>query len=923
MEIGAPEYLPLLVLLAAVALIARRSLAGLGRARRWLALTARCVVVALIALALAEPSWTALTERVEVILVVDRSRSIPAEQAREAAAVVEATLQRASPARPVKVVAFAGDAAIEVAAEAPRAAPDPTDTPLARERTSVEAGLRRAVDALEPGTRRRLVLLTDGNDGAGDAQAALARARRVGAVVDVIGLTYRHAEEALVEKVVTPATARPGEPFKVRVVTHAAAPTPALLRVWVDGALAVSREVVLQAGANVEELTLTSPAAGFARIEAALELPRGTDALPQNDVAYGFVHVPGAAEVLLVSEAAREPVERPLAATLAAAGLRVRQVAPDALPLSPSAMRDLHAVILDDVPAWSLSLAQQRALEAAVADQGVGLIMIGGPDAFGAGAWGGTPVEDALPVRMDPRTTAVMPRTGLVLVLDRSGSMDGEKLEMAKAAARATASTLGQQDLLGVVSFDTGAEWTVPLGSAGDHAGIRARIAGLASGGGTDVSAGLRVAFAGLRAADAAVKHIIVLTDGRTQGDDPVRAAIAARAAGITVSTVALGPDADEDLLRRLARAGAGRFHDVDRPRDVPRIFVKEVQRVARPLIREAAFTPALRGDDAALAALGGLPPLGGLVVTEAKPRAAVPLAGPDGVPVLARWQYGVGRALAFTSDAGPRWAGAWVAWPGYQAFWAQALRWVARDVEEQGLAVAARRDGDRARVTVDAIDAAGDLADGLVLTARARAPDGSLVETPLTQRGAGRYEGEWAAKLSGAYEVTVVARAADGRERPVGAAGLVVPYPDEFRHLRADTAALEELARAGGGRLLRPWEVVEEHVDLFDTAGLPDRDGAREGWPALLAAALVLFLLDVAVRRVAFSLPKTAVQPRRLPPAPPLPPLDLGPPDPPSGPPAPPTAPPTVRPDLPDEGAEDAPTTSRLLAAKRRVPRG
>src|SRR5690606_23631434 len=145
--------------------------------------------------------------------------------------------------------------------------------------------------------------------------------------------------------------------------------------------------------------------------------------------------------------------------------------------------RDAHAVILDDVPAWSLSLAQQRALEAAVADLGVGLIMVGGPDAFGAGAWGGTPIEDALPVRMDPRTMAVLPRTGLALVIDRSGSLDGEELDMAKAAALATASTLGQQDLLGVASFDSSAEWTVPLGSAGDHARIRQQVGALASGG--------------------------------------------------------------------------------------------------------------------------------------------------------------------------------------------------------------------------------------------------------------------------------------------------------------------------------------------------------------------------------------------------------------------------------------------------------
>src|SRR5690606_23842859 len=186
----------------------------------------------------------------------------------------------------------------------------------------------------------------------------------------------------------------------------------------------------------------------------------------------------------------------------------------------------------------------------------------------------------------------------------------------------------------------------------------------------------------------------------------------------------------------------------------------------------------------------------------------------------------------------------------------AQTLRWVARETEDEGVTVSVQRAGDRARVTVDALDDASQLVDGLQLTARGRAPDGSTIETQLVQRGAGRYEGELPVPRSGAYELSVVARQADGRERQAGAAGLVVPYADEFRHVRSNQPALEELARAGGGRLLRPREIVEERVDLFDASDLPDREGDREGWPPLLAAAVVLFLLDVAVRRVAFDLP-------------------------------------------------------------------
>lgn len=849
-------------LLAFVLLAARRSLAGLEPWRRRMAVGARALLLLLVLFGLAEVDVDGAADRVSVVVALDRSRSVPAGPARESERLVAALAARVEAPASLHLVTF-GRAAQHEGALGPGAAPAAVGDLVDRDATDLEAGLLRALEAVEPGARARVLLLTDGNATAGDAARALARARHDGVAVDVVPLAYAHDAEVLVEKVAVPAQAAVDEPYRARVVIAATAPCPALLRVWRDGELVETRRLELRPGSTVEEVRLANARPGFVRIEAAVEpLDPDADALPQNNVAHGFVHTPGRSRVLHVSLDPDGPA--PLVEALREAGFVVDAVRPAGLPLDQGGYQDLDAVLLDGPPRRAFSERQLAAIEAAVAHLGVGLIMLGGPDGFGAGDWGHSPVEEALPVRMEPKTTDAVLSTALVLVIDRSGSMQGEKLEMAKAAAVAAARALGGGDRVGVVAFDTAGAWTSPLASASDVLGLRTRVEALDAGGGTAVAAGLRPAFAALRGvADAAVKHVILLSDGQSEQGDQLDQAVRARGHGITLSCVGIGQDADDDHLRLLARAGGGRHYEVPAPRDLPRIFTKETRRVARPLLREVAFVPELQAAARVLGALGEPPPLRGLVLTEAKPRAEVALTGPDGAPVLAAWQYGLGRSIAFTSDARPVWAPEWVAWPGFGAFWAQALRWVARDVESGTLAVTTRLDGSTGRVVVDAVDAAGDLVDGLAVEAHVRAPGaGEGAVLVLSPRGAGRYEGAFPADRRGTYEVTVKAVAPSGRREAL-TTGLVVPWSDEFRPLRADAEALRALAHGGGGRVVPLWDLLEGRADPWDPSALPPRSSRRETWPFALAAAAVVLLLDVAVRRV--SLPGR----RPAPPAP------------------------------------------------------
>lgn len=851
----APELLLLAAPLAAlVALWGRRSRGGLDPRRAQVTLGLRLLVVLGLVLALAEPEWRSGAGGMRVAVVVDRSRSVPQDRR----ALADQVLAAVQAARPVDgrgvVVACAADAVTE-AALGPGAGPVTWRSVLDPQATDLQAGIEAALRGLGEEGRARIVLLSDGLENRGQALEAALRARREGVPVDVVPLEWTLAADLRVEKVALPAQVRPGEPFLARVIVQALQPAQARVRLQARGAILAEREVTLVAGANLVELEARLSEPGLADLEAVVAaLDPAADQRPQNDRAFGFTLVPGERRVVHLTAEPGDAAHATLHAALEGEGLRVVGLTPAEAPLAPGGWEGVDAVLLHDVPREAFSSGQVEALCAAVADQGVGLLALGGPEAFAAGGWAGTPLEDALPVRLLPSDPSVMPDTGLVIVIDRSGSMSGEKIELARAAAVAAAELLTGQDQVGVVAFSSEAEWAARMGPGGR--GAIGALRGLDAGGGTFMEPALRLAHEGLRGSAAAVKHVIVLSDGQSEGDpgELIRACLRMGQAGITVTTVSVGADSDRALLRRMAAVGGGKHLPVDRPRDLPRVFTREVQRVARGLIAWESFQPQVHTLAPYLRGCEAPPALRARVrLAEPKPRATVALTAPDGEPVLADWQLGLGRAAAFASDPRPGWAGDWTGWDGQGKLWAQLVRWVARDLEERAATLTVTRRGGRARVALDALDATGQPVRGRVYALTVRDPQGDAQEVPLRPVGDGRWEGEFAADQAGVY--AVAARSSDGaRARPEGVTGLAVPVAEELRPTAWDALALRTLAESSGGAWVRPFDLIDGRWDAWDPRGLVPRGGSQPLWPALLALAAGAFLLDVAARRVAID---------------------------------------------------------------------
>ena len=459
-----------------------------------------------------------------------------------------------------------------------------------------------------------------------------------------------------------------------------------------------------------------------------------------------------------------------------------------------------------------------------------------------------------LPVALDVDKEDEIPSLAMVLVLDRSGSMNGEKLTLAKEAARVTLDVLQPNDKLGIVAFDSAPKVIARVQRASNRMRITDALSRLAPGGGTAIFPALDQAVNLLSNTEAKIKHIILLTDGQSNPTGILDLVALAGRERITISTVAVGSGSDQKLLMEIAEEGAGRYYFTDRADNIPRLFLKEASEVSRRSLVEERFHGLISRRHRGSQVFSGIdwrraPALLGYVSTRAKPRAEVLMRTPRGEPLLARWRLGLGQVWVWTSDVKNKWAHHWLRWPGYAQLWRQLIR-DARRVERTDPVLAMKTQIDQGvlEVAVDAVDADDRFIDDLLSTVRVEDPNGESQELTLSQVAPGHYVGRVPLKHLGAYRVRGEhhARAAP-EDSMTSSANVTWPYPDEHAVGEPDSRKLHALAEATGG-LANP-----SLSALFDTEGRTTaiRVDRRARW---LWLALGLLLVDVLVRRLSFD---------------------------------------------------------------------
>lgn len=976
LRLQSPEWLWLCVLILPMALVGWRWFSGMSRVRRVTAIGARALLIILLALMLAGVTSVRTSDRLGVVAVIDVSGSVRAfvperaaggageagpsgQPPRSAIEQVRTWLRTAAGARGpedlVGIVVFDG-VAVTVATPRPGrergdpAALDPERDVLARpldivtsEGSDLASALRLGAAILPPDAGRRLVLFSDGNQTSGDALGAaraLAPARGVGGAgrgtpIDVVPLVYRVESEVIVEAVDVPSHAPAEATVTARVRLWSAAPARGLLRLQVEGrdipigeGGQAGRAVTLSAGVNTVLVNVPLNAGRIHRFAAIFEpeMPAvpgdapatgSADRLASNNRAEGVTITPGNGTILVLDGFSQggEGAGALLPSVLRRRGLDVQVKGPGELPEDLLELEKYDLVVLHNVSAGDVSERAQGMLARYVTELGGGLVMIGGPQAFGAGGWKGSPVESILPVRLDLPEELIVPSAAVVIVMDTSGSMGLRVLggsrtqqEIANEGAAIAIRSLDKNDLVGVIQFDNTASVVVPVQRAGDTEAIAREVLSLSPGGGTNLPPALREAWDQLRSVEAQVKHVIVLSDGRSQDAEriPFIAEQMLQKDGIRVSAISVGDLADVSGMNAMAKMGGGTSYVVSDPATLPRLFLKAVQVIRTPMIREKPFVPVVR--DASSPLIAGLtgsdmPALNGLVLTMprgddplpggvprsalmggaatagggvagrergAEPRGGGSLGGrlggslggagvtyalitPQGEPLLAHWQAGLGQVAAFTSDAAV-WAEPWVQWAGYGQLWTQVARTIARPSTGRNVELRAVVEGETLRLHLEAADESGQARDGLSVRGAVYAPDGTRSEVQLVQTGPGTYEGAAPAPGSGTYVVTLTpAPGTGGGERlppVIGAATRAVGA--EYRDLASNEGLLRQIAQITGGRVLSL--DAPQKANLFDRAGLLPQEARLPLWPLVLPVALVVLWLDVGTRRVAWD---------------------------------------------------------------------
>ncbi len=850
-----------LALTAALPLIwwlRRRSITNLSPRHLDAAMVLRALAFTLVVLALTRPVWNAATRDVSVVYALDVSRSVSPTYIEAALKWIRAANRSQAPAT-ARYVAFADRAVmVDDVDELPRLAVSadaaaPTGA-LQQGATDIEAALDQALLGFDADQVKRLVLLTDGNQTQGDVWQVLPRLQAEAVRVYAFPAGVRAQNDAWIESIEAVDSVRRDEPIaiSVRVVSQAA--TPATVRMIGAGVELGRQRVHLRAGLNT--FVFNSRLRQQGAVDLRAEVKADGDAVADNDVLTRSVWVAARPRVLYAE--GQSASAGYLRDALTREGIDVKTISAVELPTDAASLSAYDAVIVSDVPRSFADDTRLAALESYVRDQGGGLIYASGESTYGKDGFAGTALERVLPVEF--KAQEKRKDLALVVCLDRSYSMKGRSMELAKAGARAALDILEEQHQFGVIAFDSQPHEIVALAPLRSKRRAEDLIDRIQPSGQTNIYTALAVAYRWLQNATPKSRHVILLSDGDTAPADFERLLRRMIEAHITVSTVAIGSAADRELMDKIAHWGKGRAYFTEDVSKVPQIFVDDTQNMARATLIEEPFRPvvkhkieALRGVDFTQAPL-----LGGFASTKLREGAEVFLESASGAPILSRWQYGLGRSAAFASDVKNRWAAQWLQWDGYGRFWAQLTRDIMRRDTGEELRFKVKRTGGSAHVTLQAQSRDGGWQNELSPAVRVTQPGGRSDVVRLRQSAPGFYEAKLALSMPGSEPVAFQLEAGGGigREaaRRAGLQRLYYPYPDEYRSLPPDISLLQALAQQTGGRLApTPEEVFAPGNDRGHAQ--------RVLWPWFAAVALLLYLVDVALRRGSIAVVQRMLQ--------------------------------------------------------------
>jgi len=854
-----PKWFALLACTPWIWWLAQGGYAGLAGWRSTASLLVRLLLAGLFAALLAEPRAVQSSRDLAVMYLVDVSDSVGdyVQQqslqlvARDAAAKPQTDL--------LGLVIFGGNSAVEFPARQtlPMDGEKITVNSLVtRDGTNVEQALSLGAAMLPEDKLGRLVLISDGVQTEGNLGGVLDDLKARGITVDVLPAQYELKDEVWLERLELPQLVKQGETYEAGVLLSSLTPGRGILRLQENGKEISRQAIEFPAGKSRYVFPLELRNAGYYEYTATIDVSPERDRIQQNNRVVNSLFLEGERNILVVYDEGGDVRDRQdLVAALRADGKRIVEELPASdLDRVAMGLMDHDCIIFCNVPTDSFDPQQLQAVRDAVFNLGVGFLMIGGNNSFGPGGYHHTVIEDALPVTMDITQKKILPKGALGIILHTCEFAEGNT--WAKRVTREAVKVMGARDEVAVLCYEGVERWICHLTPAGELERISRLVEASNPGDMPTFSVPMEMALTELAGSDAATKHLIIISDGDPQ---PPSDALLQKYVDnqISVSTVSIFPHggAEIGLLRRVAAVTGGRYYYPKDSRELPRIFIKEAKTLKRSMIQRKHVTPELDTPHPVLKGIEEIPPIDGYVITTARPNPAVSVltvpgdeptegdGGPENDPLLAIWQYGLGKTAAYTSDLSNNWSSEWTSWSQYEAFVTQLVTDVARLQRATNLRMWTYLNGTEGVIGVEDFAAADSFQE---LVAQISGPGDKSVSVPLKQVGPRRYQASVPLWGQGRYHVVASPVAGERREeRSFG--GLVVSYSPEYLRFRSNPQPLRQIAESTGGRLLDPDYETET---LFPTERTP-RQSSRPIDQWLLIALACLVPLDVGLRRV------------------------------------------------------------------------
>ncbi len=718
----------------------------------------------------------------------------------------------------------------------------------------------------------KIVLITDGIPTDGDAISAIKTAAADGVRLDTVFFGSSAHDEVEIVGVTTPDySIVAGDVFQLEMTVQSSFEGKANIRLFdedVNGNVSdESYTVDFVRGTQTFRLDYFFEIPDMHKLH--FEIESDGDTLTENNSYYSYIFLNVFDKILIIERDQDEGIRlNDLLDDSEYDVTRISVYDTEKMPATLDELRAYDQVILVNIANADMPAGFDTILYNYVYEIGGGLFTVGGNKGFEAD---GTPIANAydradmygtlyqqmLPVQAINYT----PPLGLMIIIDRSGSMSGQDtatgrtyLDLAKDGAIACLNSLSERDWCGVMALDDQYHEEAEITPLPEMAKLRAAIDAIEIGGGTIYSGAIERAGEALKALRGVEKkHIVLVTDGQPAETAEEYGEVAKRyyEAGITFSVVGINvADNDAVNMEQVTSEAGGRFYDVKKPSELTSAMKEDLR---APEIRDVnyeTFTPTIGDHTSAVSGIEqeDLPALQGFYGTKAKEGALVPLKGPY-VPIYAQWKFGMGTVGSFMCDLEGLWSEDFLKSEAGTAFLNNVVSslFPIEDIRPREIDVGITEENYTTQISVYT-----DLAEGETIEITVRGPSSTRAadQQKIITSSDGLSRNDFLIRDPGIHEILVEKKDARGHVTARYSTYKVFSYSaeyDAFKVPTLDKETVEGLATGGKvGVAETPWEVFEEYEKTLHRTYDP--------MLPFIITALVLFLLDVAVRKFKFK---------------------------------------------------------------------